>query len=305
MLDERPLMVTIRCLCYNHEPYIKQCLEGFLMQKTNFRFEAVVHDDASTDGSAAIIREYAEKYPDIIKPIFEKENQYSKKDGSLRRIMDEQMKGKYIAVCEGDDYWIDPLKLQKQVDFMENHHDYTMCFHNAIVQFMRPVQFEPFALFDEGDLSSYDAINKWLVPSASVLFRQDMVSYPSWLANIYSGDYALILRCVNGGKIYGMKDYMSVYRKNFSGNSVSMNMRNKQLIHYKHHKILLESFDKGTHYKFNQEIKERIKYLNRMINFYRAKENGEWWRYATSLDILFVKIWGRVKYYINSVLQNE
>lgn len=119
-----PLMVTIRCCTYNHEPYIRQCLEGFVMQKTNFRFEAIVHDDASTDGTAAIIREYAEKYPDIIKPIFETENQYSKRDGSLRRIMNAHTHGKYVAVCEGDDYWIDPLKLQKQVDFLETHPDY-------------------------------------------------------------------------------------------------------------------------------------------------------------------------------------
>lgn len=90
---------------------------GFCDAKTNFKFEAIVHDDASTDGSAAIIREYAEKYPDIIKPIYETENQYSKHDSSLSRIINAHMHGRYIAFCEGDDYWIDPYKLQKQVDF--------------------------------------------------------------------------------------------------------------------------------------------------------------------------------------------
>lgn len=122
--DNKSLMVTIRCLTYNHEPYIRQCLEGFVMQKSNFKFEAIVHDDASTDGTAAIIREFAEKYPDIIKPIFETENQYSKHDGSLNRIMNEHTYGKYVAYCEGDDYWTDPLKLQKQIDFLESHPDY-------------------------------------------------------------------------------------------------------------------------------------------------------------------------------------
>ena len=114
-------LVSIRCLVYNHEPYLRQCLDGFVMQKTNFPFEAIVHDDASTDGSAAIIREYAEKYPDIIKPIYETENQYSKRDGSLTRAMDAAMHpgSKYVASCEGDDYWTDPEKLQKQVDIME------------------------------------------------------------------------------------------------------------------------------------------------------------------------------------------
>ena len=125
--DIGPLMVTIWCTTYNHEPYIRQCLEGFVMQKTNFCFEAIVHDDASTDGTAAIIKEYAEKYSEIIKPFYETENQYSKRDGSIGRIMHENTHGKYIAICEGDDYWIDPLKLQKQVDLMENNSKISLC----------------------------------------------------------------------------------------------------------------------------------------------------------------------------------
>ena len=127
--NQERLLVSIQCLVYNHEPYLRQCLDGFVMQKTNFKFEAIVHDDVSTDNSAAIIREYAEKYPDIIKPIFETENQYSKHDGSLDKIMADACNGKYIALCEGDDYWIDPLKLQKQVDFMESNIAFSMCFH--------------------------------------------------------------------------------------------------------------------------------------------------------------------------------
>ena len=135
IMDDKELMVTIRCLAYNHEPYIRQCLDGFVMQKTNFRFEAVVHDDASTDGTAAIIKEYAEKYPNIIKPIFENENQYRKRDGSLKRIMNEHTHGKYVALCEGDDYWIDPLKLQKQVDFMEANSDFFLCGTNGLIKY--------------------------------------------------------------------------------------------------------------------------------------------------------------------------
>lgn len=115
-------LVSIQCLVYNHEPFLRQCLDGFVMQKTTFPFEAIVHDDASTDGSAAIIREYAEKYPDIIKPFYETVNQYSKHDGSIARIMDAAMhpNSKYVALCEGDDYWTDPNKLQMQVEIMES-----------------------------------------------------------------------------------------------------------------------------------------------------------------------------------------
>lgn len=122
------IVVSIRCLAYNQEKFIRQCLEGFVKQKTNFRFEAIVHDDASTDGTPQIILEYANKYPDIIKPILEKENQYSKHDGSIRRIMDAACVGKYIAYCEGDDYWTDSYKLQKQVDILETDKNVMMVY---------------------------------------------------------------------------------------------------------------------------------------------------------------------------------
>lgn len=122
------LLVSIRCLAFNQAKFIRQCLEGFVIQQTNFRFEAIVHDDASTDGTADIIREYANKYPKIIKPIFEKENQYSKHDGSIRQVMNKACHGKYIAYCEGDDCWTDPLKLQKQVDILESNPNVTMVF---------------------------------------------------------------------------------------------------------------------------------------------------------------------------------
>lgn len=121
------VMVTIQCFVYNHAPFLRQCLDGFVKQKTSFSFEAIVHDDASTDESATIIQEYASKYPGIIKPIIQTENLYSKRDGSINRIVNQHTRGKYIAICEGDDYWIDPNKLQLQVDFMETHPDYVLC----------------------------------------------------------------------------------------------------------------------------------------------------------------------------------
>lgn len=125
--DELPL-VSIRCITYNQEKYIEEALKGFLIQKTTFPFEIVVHDDASTDGTAEIIRKYEKKYPNIVKPIYETENQYSKQDGVMDKIIRAKMRGKYIAFCEGDDYWIDEYKLQKQVDFLENNPEYEMCY---------------------------------------------------------------------------------------------------------------------------------------------------------------------------------
>lgn len=130
MQQEEPILVAIHCLVYNHEPYLRDCFEGFVMQKTNFRFVAIVHEDCSTDNSAAIIREYETKYPDIFRPIYETENQYSKHDGSLERVMNDAIDAtgaKYIAMCEGDDYWTDPYKLQKQVDILEAEETLMAC----------------------------------------------------------------------------------------------------------------------------------------------------------------------------------
>ena len=131
---EKEILVSVICTAYNHEKYIKDALEGFVMQKTNFAFEALVHDDASTDGTADIIREYAEKYPHIIKPILQTENQHSKKVRILNDILLPKAQGKYIAFCEGDDFWTDENKLQRQIDFLENNEEYIACAHNTIIR---------------------------------------------------------------------------------------------------------------------------------------------------------------------------
>ena len=254
----KDLIVTIRCLAYNHEPYIRQCLEGFVMQKTNFRFEAIVHDDASTDGTAAIIREYAEKYPDIIKPIFETENQYSKRDGSLRRIMNAHMHGKYVAICEGDDYWIDPFKLQKQVDFLEANSDYSLCFHNAVRLNNRTKireRISSFCNFNQSrTISTEELIAGWCIPTASILYRRESLTNIQ-RPNFFSGDYALQLILASVGKVHYIDRYMSVYRLipgGVSNNIVAKNWA-KQLSE------LLDWYDVLTLGKFKNAIVLRKK----------------------------------------------
>lgn len=186
------------------------------MQKTDFRFEAIVHDDASTDNTAAIIREYAEKYPDIIKPIYETENQYSKHDGSLTRIMNAHTRGKYVAMCEGDDYWTDPYKLQKQVDFLESHPDYVMCSHLFDVYNERNKQLQK---NDESSFTgkSYDLdtlINgEWYFQPLTVLFRFDAYDREHFASYGLSMDVILYYELLRrGGKGYCLPDVMAVYR---------------------------------------------------------------------------------------------
>ena len=227
---KKELTVTIHCLAYNHEPYIRQCLDGFVMQKTNFRYEAIVHDDASTDSTAAIIKEYAEKYPDIIKPIFETENQYSKKDGSITRIMNEHTHSKYVAICEGDDYWIDPLKLQKQVDFLEKSSEYIMCCSDAVIQTNNGI-LEWCRYPHNQDVKLEDIIinGGWFLQTATLIYRKELLSgYPDFCKKCHVGDYPLMLWAGVNGKIFWMAEKQVVYRYSI-GNSWTSTYNKQEL----------------------------------------------------------------------------
>lgn len=217
-MNNKPL-VAIRCVVYNHELYLRDCLEGFVMQQTSFPFVAIVHDDASTDNSAAIIREYAEKYPDIIRPIYEIENQYSKGDGSLGRIMNtaiENTGAKYNAMCEGDDYWTDPLKLQKQVDFMEANLEYSMCFHkvNTLIQDTGELK-EEFIVRDmPGKSTILDLADGNYIHTPSVLYRRysGVLEQYQKMMPCMPGDYVMWMLLAERGDIYKFNEPMAVYR---------------------------------------------------------------------------------------------
>lgn len=219
MEDLRPVIVSIRCLTYNHVEYIRQCLDGFVCQKTNFRFEAVVHDDCSTDGTTEIVREYAEKYPDIIKPIFEDENQFQKGGRRIRQVMNDACIGKYIAYCEGDDYWIDPLKLQKQVDFLESHPDYSMCFSRAkiLLEIDSEIYLKCFDI-ENREYTASELYEKWIVPTGSMLFRRFIIDNPmKGEYRILNGDIVWVQKCAHSGKVRGMSDFLTVYRMQNTG----------------------------------------------------------------------------------------
>lgn len=124
-------LVTVCCTTYNHESYVREAIESFLIQETEFPFEIIIHDDASTDGTAAIILEYAERYPRLIRTIIQTENQYSKAGLINPRFVFPEATGKYLALCEGDDYWTDRRKLQKQVTFLENNPDYVITYSDC------------------------------------------------------------------------------------------------------------------------------------------------------------------------------
>lgn len=209
--------VSILCLSFNHARYIGQALEGFISQKTDFRFEVLINDDHSTDGTKEIIKEYQKKYPDIIKPIFHNTNKYSKGERNLMfRYLFPEIKGSYIALCEGDDYWTDKTKLQKQADYLDDNSECSLVFHRVLVK-------------DEESQKSYEYPNvpdaRWYtkkqllklnyIQTNSVMYRA--VDYSDIKTNVMPTDWYLHLFHAKFGSIKYMKDVMSVYRKHREG----------------------------------------------------------------------------------------
>lgn len=226
---DEPIMVSIRCITYNHAPYIRQCLEGFVMQKTNFRFQAVVHDDASTDGTTEIVKEYAEKYPDIIVPMYEEENRWSKHDGTLLTVMLPYMYcAKYWAECEGDDYWTDPLKLQKQVDILESNRDiklvYTAfkCVGTKGENIIRSAYNANMRMSTSGDVLD-KLFQRNFIQTCSICMRMELIK-SSILQNCPSKfDYAYFLTSACAGDVAYIPQITCAYRKSDNGVTIAFN----------------------------------------------------------------------------------
>lgn len=266
------IVVSITCSTYNHEDYIADAIESFLMQKTDFKYEILIHDDASTDRTADIIRKYEIKYPGIIKPIYQTENQYSKgvKVGWLNR---ERARGKYIAICEGDDYWTDPYKLQKQVDYRESHPECSMCVHAAYRvtpnkkkhnNHVRPHYGNKIFTVQE------------VIEGGGGLFATNSILYPTKFAknrpeffeNAPVGDYPLAIYLALQGTVYYIDEFMSAYRVGVS-NSWTTRMSKSSMDEKEQHKrrieIMLREIDQYSDFKYTSVINSFI--LKNWFNF--------------------------------------
>lgn len=226
MIDE--MLVSISCLTYNHAPFIRDCLEGFLIQKTTFKYEVLIHDDASNDGTKEIIEEYQLKYPDIIFPIYQKENQFSKGyRGFNQKYNYPRSRGKYIALCEGDDYWTDPLKLQKQVDFLESNPEYGLIHTNFSTSDGKRVSIDNYPksdLYLSGFLSGNFSIG-----TLTVLYRRDLYdSLPKFYQEkkFKMGDLPLWIEFASISKIKYIPDITAMYRVLENSASHSPNIEN-------------------------------------------------------------------------------
>lgn len=285
--ENRPL-VSVLTLAYNHAPYIRECLDGILMQKTDFAFEILIHDDASTDGTADIIREYESKYPDIIKPIYQTENQYSKRVGISRTYQYPRVKGKYIAFCEGDDYWIDPLKLQKQVDFMEANPNVPCCFHTVDIYQENTKKYSkgfiPAFLKDnskEGEFfTNEDRNEEWFAYILAVMYRSEDIEYLNEQRKKYKftfNDNHIIYYLMKDKRAYFFRDSMAVYRKNDGGIFGNKSEEYKLSCTYNISKeLFLNEPDVYTKHQYLCRIKEILKfYINNReyVKAFKWKKN--------------------------------
>ena len=211
---ENDILVSISCATYNHESYIRQCLDGFVMQKTNFEFEILIHDDASTDGTTTIIREYVDKYPNLIKPIFQIENQYSKGVPISQTYNWPRARGKYIALCEGDDYWTDPYKLQKQVDFLEANPEYGLIYTDYSRLNKDNLEYACILNGKTRKINSYEEMLQYagfIVP-CSWLFRKSIYERLDKIENVVDGSFVLALEFFMKSKVAFINEVTCVYR---------------------------------------------------------------------------------------------
>lgn len=260
-------------MTYNQDEYIRSCLEGFVMQKTNFPFVAVIHDDASTDNTASIILEYASKYPAIIKPYIEKENQWSKHDGSLGRIMDSlTTHSKYIAFCEGDDYWTDPYKLQKQVDLLESDENIKLVYtsyecvgHNGDT-IKRKGYEANMRMSSSGDVLSKLFLRNF-IQTCSVCMRTDIFTSEVMKGCPSKYDYAYFLASACSGDMAYIPQKTCAYRKGNGSITITQNKEvNKGL--WEAYKYFVRYFYTGNTKKISkrEQLATRCHILTRYLS---------------------------------------
>ena len=270
----KDILVSVFCCAYNHEKYIRKCIENILNQKTNFKFELIINDDASTDNTAKIIKEYITFYPNIIiKPFLQEENLYSKHISIYSNIMIPNAEGKYIAICEGDDYWCDEYKLQTQVDILEKEKDCHACFHKVQV------------ISENGENLSSTYPTKDIISGkiAQVEFMKHIIKYdfhtssymlnaeeykkyfienPLYKQQIFGvADTPSLLYFASLGEVFYYNKIMSCYRSQSIGSWNSryrMASIEKKIEQKENMKKMYMEYDKYTNYLFHDLITEQI-----------------------------------------------
>lgn len=276
--------VCIRCSTYNHSLYVAETLDGFVSQRTDFPFVAVIVDDASTDGEQQVLMNYLSNHFEkcelsseydreddeavicfarhkvnrncYFSVVLLKSNHDSKKQSKHCYYSSWQNDSKYVALCEGDDYWIDSNKLQQQVNFLEANLAYSMCFHNAKFNYETESRLRQIIVEDR-DYTAVEAFNAWIIPTASILAINSVFKNSIEDKRIINSDIWYVLSATSLGKIRGMSSYMSVYRIHSNGLTIRRQKENMLLLQYKyvdHYKSLFTNFPQITHNCYSSKM---------------------------------------------------
>jgi len=259
------IKVSVCVPTFNHEHYIGQMLEGALMQQTTFPFEIVIGDDASTDKAQQIIKKYADQYPEIIIAYLHPKNQgpsspreFAGRNNVLQLL--KACKGEYVAMCEGDDYWTDPHKLQKQVDFLDSHPDFSICHHNMLVTYEDGSPSHHFNKETQPLISTIDDIlqDRWFMATASWMYRNYFLTedFAAWHSLAAAGDWALSIQLAAKGKIGYLPETMGVYRKHSAGLSLVHSGSNAWFL--KNRKEMFENVNEWLDKKYDTTIIKTI-----------------------------------------------
>lgn len=256
-------LLSVCLITYNHVKYIKEAIDSVLNQKVNFEWELIIADDYSTDGTREILLEYQRKHPDFIKLILQEKNIGAAKNWTELLLAP---RSKYIAYFEGDDYWTDSLKLQKQINFLETHDSFSSCFHNTLI------------LKENGEAHTYkeyskdyytidDTLdNQALFHTSSFVFRREALVIPEWIPEIRSGDMVLFTIIARTGYIKYIPEVMSVYRKHDSG--ISIVKVDEGISMNQNHILRLKYTDEFLDYKYSNLIRKTIKKYKKELFYY-------------------------------------
>jgi len=256
---------SIWVIAYNHEKFIAQALESILVQDVNFDYEIVIGEDCSTDNTRKIIQAYEAKYPAIVKPLYHEKN-VGLHQNAVKTL--EACSGKYIALLEGDDYWTDPYKFQKQVDFLEANEQYSFCCH-ATAEVNENTEVFKIASRDITDISlSYVLENGWFIRTNSIVLRKDALSdgFPEFFYTAYSTDYILQVMLLKRGNAYYLPDIMSAYRRHPAG--ISNASKEVQVKRWVQTLALLDTLDDFTNNVFRTEIEQHKREIKQSMSFF-------------------------------------
>ncbi|TDE13916.1 glycosyltransferase family 2 protein [Dyadobacter psychrotolerans] len=267
------MKVSVCVPAYNHEKYIAQMLDGALMQQTTFPFEIVIGDDASTDSTQEIIREYIKRYPGRINAFLHKENQgptepkeFAGRNNVLALL--KACRGEYVAMCEGDDYWTDPLKLQKQVNFLDANPDFAICHHNVEVIYEDGSPSHFFNNADQKLVSTIEDIleDKWFMATASWLYRNHFLinDFADWHASAAAGDWAVVIQLAAHGKIGYLPENMGIYRKHSAGLSNVHAQTNIRF--WENRKEMFENVNKWLDLRYDNTIQKTVSKYNAYLS---------------------------------------